>query len=193
MTDASRLPNANRPESLTMSSRKKHLSLKSAVVAVPRPDPPLILSSPHLVILKRRTTPPRETPRAEGSPGLPHRDRADRGFYARPCPDRQLQSRTVFRSFRPGSTGMGCCPGLQDDKVGCAPPSAYCDCSPAPSARLLRPLAPVLPADRLAQLLDRDTLAGVEGQRFLKDQILVAQQRKRPVAILHLDAERPPE
>ena len=64
-------------------------------------------------------------------------------------------------------------------------------CSPAPSAGPL--LRPVLPADRLAQLLDRDALAGVERQRLLQDQVLVAEQRERPVAVLHLDAERPPE
>ena len=76
----------------------------------------------------------------------------------------------------------------------CGRPSTRCWRSPGPPPHpLLTPYLAVLPADRLAQLLDRDALAGVERQRLLQDQVLVAQQRERPVAVLHFDTEQPAE
>ena len=94
MTSATRLPNANRPETLTMSSRKQHLSLKAAIIYPSRRHPAAKdLKTPGSILATRgRDDQPLSKRRSVGLSG---------------------------RSFRPGSPGMGHCRGLQDDMVRC--------------------------------------------------------------------------
>ena len=93
MTSATRLPNANRPETLTMSSRKQHLSLKAAVNAQSRRHPAAkdLKTTVSILATRGRDDPPLSKRRSVG---------------------------LSARSFRPGSPGIGHCRGLQDDKVG---------------------------------------------------------------------------
>ena len=91
MTSASHLPNANRPDALTMSSRKKHLSLKAAVNAPPRRHPAAkdLRTAVSVRFARGWDYPPLSMRRSVGLPG---------------------------RSFRPVSPGMGYCRGLFNDK-----------------------------------------------------------------------------